>query len=282
MILCPKCDRWTNGIICTQCGFKFVNNKIVSFVDCIDTEINYESQGLDRLYKYEQEHFWFKSRREFVKKVFIRYIKKESMIIEIGAGTGSISRMLLSEGYDNISVGEVHENGLIYAKSYGIKKLFQFNLVNTPFKEHFDVVCMFDVLEHIDNDDQALQNTLKIMKNDGYAILTVPAHMFLWSNIDKVSGHMRRYSKADLVLKMKKNGFKIVDCQYFFCFLTPLLLIRKKITKDSTETINEQLTGMKINSCLNSFLYLICYMENILNNIFHFPFGGSLIIVAKK
>ena len=82
-------------------------------------------------------------------------------IIEIGTGTGNVSRYLQNNGYKNISVGEMHLSGLKYAKDYGIKECYQFNLLDTPFEDEFDAVCMFDVLEHIKKDDLALQNVNK-------------------------------------------------------------------------------------------------------------------------
>ena len=56
-----------------------------------------------------------------------RYISKDKKIIEIGAGTGNVSRDLQQHGYNNISVGEMHINGLKYAKNYGIKDCYQFD-----------------------------------------------------------------------------------------------------------------------------------------------------------
>ena len=131
------------------------------FDEANENHSDYNAKGLDNLYAQEEKHFWFIARKEFILQNFKRYINKNEKIIEIGAGTGNISRFLKQNGYDNISVGEMHINGLKYAKSYSIKKCYQFDLLNTPFKNEFDTVCMFDVLEHIEDDNQALQNIYK-------------------------------------------------------------------------------------------------------------------------
>lgn len=124
---------------------------------------DYNAKGLDILYAQEEKHFWFIARKEFILQNAIKYINPTDKIIEIGAGTGNVARYLQKNGYENISVGEMHLNGLKYAKSYGMKECYQFDLLDTPFENEFDVVCMFDVLEHIFDDTLALQNANKML-----------------------------------------------------------------------------------------------------------------------
>ena len=106
------------------------------------------------------------ARKNFILQNFKKYIDRNSKIIEIGAGTGNVSRNLQQNGYENISVGEMHLNGLKYAKSYGMKDCYQFDLLDTPFENEFDVVCMFDILEHIPNDNEALKKYYSDYKDD--------------------------------------------------------------------------------------------------------------------
>ena len=159
---------------------------------------DYNSRGLDNLYTQEEKHFWFLARKNFILQNFKKYIHINSRIIEIGAGTGNVSRYLHNNGYKNISVGEMHLNGLKYAKSYGIKDCYKFDLLDTPFENEFDTVCMFDVLEHISNDNQALQNVNKMLKKEGEIVLTIPSHMWLWNRDDAIAGHKIRYTKKIL------------------------------------------------------------------------------------
>jgi nucleoside-diphosphate-sugar epimerase len=115
----------------------------------------------------EEKHFWFLARKEFILQNAINHIQPNDKIIEIGAGTGNVARYLQKNGYENISVGEMHLNGLKYAQSYGMKECYQFDLLDTPFENEFDTVCMFDVLEHIPDDKLALENVNKMLNGGG-------------------------------------------------------------------------------------------------------------------
>jgi 2-polyprenyl-3-methyl-5-hydroxy-6-metoxy-1,4-benzoquinol methylase len=246
--------------------------------------LDYNALGLDNLYAQEERHFWFITRKEFIFKNIQKYVNKSKKIIEIGAGTGNVSRYLKINGYKDISVGEMHLNGLRYAKSYGISECYQFNLLDSPFKDEFDVICLFDVLEHIENDGLALQNACKSLKNSGYLVLTVPAHMWLWNRSDVVAGHKVRYTKKQLIKKLKANNFDILRARYFFMSIVPLLFLRTILKRDLGRQIKreEYKQNVSINPIINTILLFISRLENKINPYLVNFFGGSLLVIAKK
>ena len=246
--------------------------------------LDYNALGLDNLYALEEKHFWFIARKEFILKNIQKYVEKSKKIIDIGAGTGNISRYLKINGYRDISVGEMHLNGLRYAKSYGVNECYQFNLLDSPFKDEFDAICLFDVLEHIENDDLGIQNAYKTLKNEGYLVLTVPAHMWLWSRSDVVAGHKVRYTKKQLINKLKANNFDVIKARYFFISIVPLFILRTILKRDSVNYIKEEEYKEEglINPFINSILLFISRLENKLNSYLFNLFGGSLLIIAKK
>jgi hypothetical protein len=105
--------------------FKIVDRIKVFNENIYDAHADYNSQGLDNLYKQEEKHFWFIARKEFILYHIQKYINTDEEIIEIGAGTGNVSRYLKNSGYENISIGEMHLNGLKYAQSYGMQECYQ-------------------------------------------------------------------------------------------------------------------------------------------------------------
>ncbi len=264
--------------------FKEVNNIKIFHDNANEDHSDYNANGLDNLYSQEEKHFWFLARKEFILQNFSKYILKDNKIIEIGAGTGNVSRYLKENGYENISVGEMHLNGLKYAKSYGMEDCYQFDLLNTPFENEFDVVNMFDVLEHIEDDDKALENVYKMLNNDGKITMTVPSHMWLWNRDDAIAGHKIRYTKQELIDKLEKNGFEIVQARYFFIFITPLLYLRTILNKDDKSDVKkeEYNNDISMNSIVSNMLLFISRIENSINKFLPNIFGGSLFVIARK
>lgn len=264
--------------------YKEIDNIKIFHENMNESHEDYNSKGLDNLYMQEEKHFWFIARKEFILDTVVKYIKSKDKIIEIGAGTGNIARYLQKNGYKNISVGEIHLNGLKYAQSYGMKDCYQFDLLDSPFENEFDVVCMFDVLEHIPDDNLALQNVYKMLKVDGKIILTVPSHMWLWNRDDRIAGHKIRYIKKELIQRLENNGFEVLTVRYFFIVITPLLFLRRVLNKDDGSKVKEEEynSDISMNPMLSKILLFISRIENKLNRFLPNWFGGSLFVIARK
>jgi hypothetical protein len=83
------------------------------------------------------------------------------------------------------------------------------------------VVGMFDVLKHLDDATRALSQVRSILHDEGKLILTVPAHMWLWSPEDKIAEYKLRYSKSTIKDVLDASGFQINEIKYFFIFILP-------------------------------------------------------------
>ena len=262
--------------------------EIIDGIECYCPEVDqnhrdYPASGLENLYRSERQHFWFLSRREYIVEVFRKYVKPKESIIEIGAGTGNVARGLMAAGY-NPAVGELHLSGLRYAKSYGIEACYQFDIYDPPFHDRFDVVGMFDVLEHLDNATLALTQVRSLLHEDGRLILTVPAHTWLWSREDAIAGHKRRYTRSVIARELEKAGYQVIENRYFFVLILPLLWLRKFLCPDRglEVTEQEQEKEISLNPVLNQILLGLCRLENRLRTLMPNRFGGSLMVVAKK
>jgi len=282
MIICPQCQeeisRNDNEYICKLCNIKYpiIDNVpyFKNYVDAKEYDLAEYTVEIDKIANAEKEHFWFKSRRNLILQIFNKFISKKDKVIEIGAGTGSISRMLSDDGYD-ISIGEIHPNGIQYALKNNNQKLsiYQFDIMQNPFMEHFDVVGLFDVLEHIEDDKLAIYNISKMLKRGGKIVLTVPAHMWLWCEEDEISNHFKRYELNSLKQLLKEEGFSIKYASNFFISIVPLLYLRTK-SKSSAD--------IKINPIINFILSMVSNVENKILNSIVSKVGGSIIIVAEK
>jgi len=233
----------------------------------------------------EKTHFWYLARRDFIASVFVNNIDMNAKILEVGVGTGSVASKLIETGYVNYYAGDLHLNGMKYATSYRFKELYQFDVLKAPFAEEFDVVCLFDVLEHISEDITVLEQINKMLVKNGKLALTVPAHGYLWNINDVVSGHKRRYDKKSLEKKLEKTGFRVEYSHYVYISMFPLLLFRAIVNRKTIPKKNldrERNKPVKINRIMNDLLLRLCKFEN--KNLDSFPdfFGGTLILIAAK
>lgn len=261
-----------------------IENGIAIYItDVAGDHPDYPAEDLHILHRVEETHFWFIARKERIRRVFDRYVPRTSSVLEIGAGTGNISRYLQERGYA-VAAGEMHLNGLQYARQYGINKCYLFDLFDPPFANHFDVIGMFDVLEHLQEDVAALKQVGEILRMHGQLVLTVPAHQWLWSQDDAVAAHKRRYSLREIRTKLTEAGFTVVHARYFFSAITPLLLLRRFLHPDIGIAAGQagRIVERVINPGINRFLLGLCRLENAISPWLPTWFGGSLIVVARK
>lgn len=74
------------------------------------------------------------------------------------------------------------------------------DISNLPFSDRqFDLVCAFDVIEHVSDDRQALAELSRVLKDDALLIFSVPLHTRFWTEFDELTGHARRYDPDALL-----------------------------------------------------------------------------------
>lgn len=139
--------------------------------------------------------------------------KTQNKVLDFGAGLGIFAKMLKKNMHntivDCVEIDETYSENL---KKDGFVVYNDITMINA--KEQYDVIYSFNVLEHIKNDVEILENIKQKLVKNGQLILYVPAYQILYSNFDKKLGHKRRYSKRDLVRKIKNVGFKIKKVEY--------------------------------------------------------------------
>jgi 2-polyprenyl-3-methyl-5-hydroxy-6-metoxy-1,4-benzoquinol methylase len=286
MILCPKChDQELQNYSCQSCSHSVELREQTPFFhpEAIEDFADHSHESLVSIEKGEKSHFWFRTRFEFITSIFSRFINKNSRCLEIGGGTGGVSKYLTDHGHE-MAVGEIQPIGLEFARKKGISERYQFDLFRPIFKKEFDCIALFDVLEHLDNEKAALTSIHQMLKTDGKVVLTVPAHNWLWNRRDLLEKHKRRYEISYLKKLFENNGYKITYASHFFVAILPLLFIRALLTKNdlSEPTKEEQLGSINMNPILNFILYWVTHVENKILRYLSSPIGGSIILVAQK
>jgi SAM-dependent methyltransferase len=242
----------------------------------------YDSRYLKDLEELESKHFWFQTRKDKICGFFEKNIKKESRILELGGGTGFIAQQLRILGF-HVELADIHLNGLKYAQEKGIQKLYQFDLNNPPFKEEFDVICLFDVLEHQNDDKRAMECLKHMLKPQGKIILTVPAHRWLWNRDDRLNGHFRRYVKQDIVDLCRSCNMKPKHVEYFFAFIVPFLFARSILNRDTGKEVKKgEEIQLGISPVLNRLCFALTRLEFLCARWLPNVAGGSLLLMAEK
>ena len=232
----------------------------------------------------EAGNFWFRSRNRLIIWMLQRFFPDAKNLLEIGCGTGFVlSGIAHANPNLEVSGSEIHSAGLNYAANR-VKHaaLFQMDARNIPFENEFDVIGAFDVIEHIEEDEEVLAQIFNAVSPGGGVILTVPQHRFLWSQQDEYACHVRRYEAQELQDKVERAGFKVERATSFVSLLLPLMFLSRLSKRKPVESFNAT-RELRINGLMNGILESILDLECMMIRAgISFPAGGSRLLIARK
>ncbi len=233
-------------------------------------------------FEIENKYWWFVARNQIVKDIFEKICKipKNSDVLDVGCGTGGFASKLINN-YNVIGIDK-SDLALDYSKRRGIKHLYNCYLDKFPAKDwNIKAITILDVIEHIEDDVAVVKQCYSILPDNGYIVATVPAYKWMWSHHDVIHQHYRRYNQKQFNELLTRAGFKIEYSTYFNSILfLPAFL--KRLVEKIFGTKNNNSPVDEVPDWLNSIFTKMFEMENsILPNI-TFPFGLSILTVAKK
>ncbi len=177
------------------------------------------------------DHFWIRRRFEVMKRLADSVVRNSKRAAEIGCGNGLLQKDI--EDYYGIPVAGFELNEVALQKNVSrLSPLYCYNIHqrNPEFRAHFDLLLLFDVLEHIEDEFGFLQSVKFHMADAGTLVINVPAHQFFYSDYDRAAGHVRRYSAGQLTKVAEQCGLKARAFTYWGLPLIPLLLVRKAMS----------------------------------------------------
>ena len=235
------------------------------------------------MYEVEGKHWWFAGRRHiiagFVERACRDLGKLRPRILDVGCGTGAnlqmLSRFGVAEGVD-VSVA-----ALDFCRARGLAEVKQGAAESLPYEDAaFDLVTGLDVVEHLDDDIAGLKEMRRVLLPGGRAVLFVPAFMFLWGVQDDISHHRRRYTLPDLKSKLREAGLTVERATYAnLTFFAPILMGRLLMRLIGWRPASENNITI---SALNGLLGRIFSVESWWLRRLNFPFGVSIVCVAKR
>ncbi len=245
-----------------------------------------ESDFLKRYYQLERTHWWFIVREQIISQQLRKSlpVNIEQRILNTGAATGKTTELL--QEFGKVTSVEIDHDTCEFLKNTLHITVTEASVTALPFENNsFDVVCAFDVLEHVQDDVLAIKELKRVCKPGGMLFVTAPAFSFLWSNHDIVNHHYRRYTAGSLKALIE-HGFQV---QYLTFFNTILFLpiacyrvIRNVITKGKKAQSDFEGNGFVTSKWTGWLCKKIFGVEIFLLRYIKFPFGISLLASAKK
>ncbi len=254
----------------------------------------YDPRYFDKLAAIENRHFWFRSRNRIISGVAHRLTsgwRSGYRVLEVGCGNGNVLQCLPEACKNGTVFGmDLFEEGLRHARLRTGCPLVRGDMRQAPLRPGFQLIGLFDVLEHLLDDHQVLRDLHALLAPAGTLLLTVPARMSLWSYFDESSHHCRRYSRSELGTKLKDAGFDVVYLTEFMSLLFPLVWIGRRLSalfhggpdgsERSAELSSRDLSVVPI---VNEVLTILLRLEEpFVSHRWTIPIGTSLLAIARK
>jgi SAM-dependent methyltransferase len=269
---------------CPSCGFEPDDRG--AFLSFCETEgiDGFDPDAFDRLASLEQASFWFRSRNRLIAWAVREYFPDAASLLEIGCGTGFVLAGLERDRPElRLAGAELYAGGLRHAaERTPSADFFQFDARDIPFEAEFDVVGAFDVLEHIDRDEDVLAGMHTAVAPGGGIVVTVPQHGWLWSASDDYAEHKRRYSRAELTSKVTRAGFSVRRATSFVSLLLPLMAasrLAERLSSRPYEPSREHQSAQRADAPLERIADAELWA---LQRGVNFPAGGSLLLIATR
>lgn len=288
MRCCPSCDAALEAGTweCASCDWVAPLSEGLPLLapDAAEPGDGFRPEGFAGLAATEDASFWFQGRNRLIEWALATHFPRAQSFLEVGCGTGFVLQSV-ERAFPALRVAgcELFVDGLHEAARRVVRaELLQADARHLPFREEYDVIGTFDVLEHIAEDRAALESIREALVPGGGLIVTVPQHPALWSPTDDYACHERRYTRAELRRKIEITGFTIDRITSFVSLLLPAMVLsrlRSRGTNATYEPTAEHEAAARYGTALGHVLAL---ERRMIKAGISLPAGGSLLAIARR
>lgn len=240
------------------------------------------------MHDLENGYWWYRGLRALLRVLLHLYAPADGRagyILDLGCGTGANLKLLQKYGH---AFGiDIAEQAIAFCRQRGIPadRVFVASATDLPFAPNlFDLIVSFDVICNISDDVNAFCQVARVLKPGGYFIVQLPAYQWLWSMHDVAVGHQRRYSARDTREKLTRAGLSVERILHTNALLLPVVALRRLQKRHALERGNHIVSDLQMDlpSWANALLAAMYRVEIALEARIDFPFGLSVIAIAKK
>jgi SAM-dependent methyltransferase len=235
----------------------------------------------DRMRILQENHWWFRGRRSILTQLIgALELPKPAKVLEVGCGPGGNLTMLRRFG-DVVAMEPDEASRAYAAERMGVRVEAGFLPDDLPFApDSFDLVCAFDVIEHVDDDAASVQALARLIRPGGYFATTVPGQPWMWSRHDELHHHKRRYRMRAYRAMFQDAGLQIVKASHFNTLLfPPIAAVRAaKMLTGSKSADDDSMPPAPLNALLGG---LFAAERHWLAHA-PLPFGVSIVLIARR
>ena len=249
----------------------------------------YDPHFFDTLERVEGRHFWFVARREIILDTLRRAVPDLDRrgLFDIGCGSGGLLHYLGTRGVNVVGACDAYLESLEIVRNRMAVPLV---LVDEgrlpPLGPGHDLLALFDVLEHLDDDRGMLRFLHSALAPGGVVVLTVPAHPCLFDDRDELAHHRRRYRRGELREKLEEAGFSVRVLSHFMAPLVPPLLAMRAVSRllprSHRRSRDRQELEFRVAPFVNGLGGVLLAVERRVLRLTSLPFGSSIIAVAAR
>ena len=290
---CPACggvlEARASSLACTGCRAGYpVEDGIARFAGAASSSPGFDARYFELLARVEDEQFWFVSRRAVILDGLRRFVPDLASrpLYDVGCGPGGLLAYLAAGGVPVAGACDAYLEGLALARRrLDVPLALVDNDGPPPVAPGQKMLGMFDVLEHIDDDEATLRWAASVLEPGGVFVATVPAHPFLFDEADVLAFHRRRYRRHELDLRLRRAGFEVRLLTHFMAPLVPMLIVSRavgKLLRGGRSLATHRQSELGVVPVLNPLLRGVLALERQVLRVARPPFGTSLLVVAAR
>ena len=241
----------------------------------------------EEYFDLERNHWWFRARKEILNGLVKKFFHKTpSKILNVGAATGYTSEWLSQFG--EVTSVEYEKDCCDFVKQKLNVEFINASITELPFPDHsFDLVCAFDVIEHVEDDVKAVSEMYRVCSPGGMVAVTVPAFQSLWSKHDEINHHKRRYTKKQLERLFQNIAGKKTYSGFFNVILFLPIFLTRFLSNIFPFIVRRKGSGSDFsysgNTSTSGLLFSLMKSEGFwMTKGLSFPFGVSLVLFFRK